>query len=40
MPITSPDFNVPGFYAMEMSLGGRYEVFSTTDENASLTANC
>ena len=32
VPITSPDFNVPGFYAMEMSFGGRYEVFSTTDE--------
>jgi iron complex outermembrane receptor protein len=32
VPITSPDFNLPGLYAMEVSLGGRYEVFDTTDE--------
>lgn len=30
IPIFSPDFNVAGFYALDLSLAGRYETFSTT----------
>ncbi len=30
IPVFSPDFNLPGFYALDLSLAGRYETFSTT----------
>ena len=32
IPVFSPDFNVPGFYALELSLAGRQEVYDTTDD--------
>ena len=32
VPVTSPDFNVPGFYAFDLSLAGRQEVYDTTDD--------
>jgi iron complex outermembrane receptor protein len=32
VPVFSPDFNVPGFYALELSLAGRQEVYDTTDD--------
>jgi iron complex outermembrane receptor protein len=32
VPIFSSDFNVPGFYALDVSLAGRQEVYDTTDD--------
>ena len=32
IPVFSPDFNVPGFYALEFSLAGRQEVYDITDD--------
>ena len=32
IPVFSPDFNVPGFYALDVSLAGRQEVYTTTDD--------
>lgn len=32
VPVFSPDFNVPGFYSLELSLAGRQEVYDTTDD--------
>jgi len=32
VPVFSPDFNVPGFYALEFSLAGRQEVYDITDD--------
>jgi iron complex outermembrane receptor protein len=32
IPVFSPDFNVPGFYALDVSLAGRQEVYDTTSD--------
>jgi iron complex outermembrane receptor protein len=32
VPVFSPDYNVPGFYALDLSLAGRQEVYTTTDD--------
>lgn len=32
VPVFSPDFNVPGFYALDLSVAGRQEVYTTTDD--------
>lgn len=32
IPVFSPDYNVPGFYALDLSLAGRQEVYTTTDD--------
>jgi iron complex outermembrane receptor protein len=32
VPVFSPDFNAPGFYALDLTLAGRQEVYTTTDD--------
>jgi iron complex outermembrane receptor protein len=32
VPVFSPDFIVPGFYALDLSIAGRQEVYTTTDD--------
>jgi iron complex outermembrane recepter protein len=32
IPVFSPDFNVPLFYALDLSIAGRQEVYDTTDD--------
>jgi len=32
IPVFSEDFNVPGFYGLELSMAGRQEVYDTTDD--------
>lgn len=33
IPVFSEDWNVPGFYALDVTLAGRQEVYDTTDED-------
>jgi len=33
VPVFSPDFNVPGFYALDLTLAGRQEYISTTKDD-------